>query len=222
MHPKEYIIKKSIGISLYLIFYSICLFILAPGIINHIIFLVTLGINYLIMFADALIRYETEEEEPSRSEKLMALAFLSQPIFVVIVYYENQLFVSKYLLFWDNIVISYIGIIVLICGGIILLLSRYEIGKYGTGKIVIEQQHELISSGIYGYVRHPIYLGGLIGWIGISLAFRGPVTGVIFLILYFILMKSRIDIEEGMLQQKFDEEYLDYKNRTKKLIPFLY
>ncbi|MFX0183297.1 MAG: methyltransferase family protein [Candidatus Hodarchaeota archaeon] len=222
MHEIKIVLKNVVGISLYLVFYSVCLMILAPEILNDTILIITVIINYLILFIDTLIRPESEEEEPSRSEIYMALAFLLQPFLLLIVYYENKYFISKYLLIWDNSLVSYAGIIILVVGGIVLLVSRFQIGRYGSGKIVIEDRHELITNGIYGYVRHPIYLGGLIGWTGLSMAFRGLVTSFLILVMYFLLFKSRMDLEEQILQESFGEEYISYVKRTKRLVPFVY
>ncbi len=222
MHEIGMIIKKAVGISLYFIYYSFFLLFLASEMFNDVIFLATIVINYLIHFIDALIRAESEEEEKSKSEIIMAIAFLLQPFIVITVFYENKLFISESLEFWDNPLISYAGIIILIVGGIVLLVSRISIGRYGSGKIVLEDHHELVTSGIYGYIRHPIYLGGLIGWVGLSLAFRGVFTLLVFLIIYFLLFKSRMDLEERILTSEFGQEYLSYMKRTKRLIPFIY
>ena len=110
----------------------------------------------------------------------------------------------------------------LLVGGIILLVSRIQIGRYGTGKIVIEKEHQLITRGIYGYIRHPIYLGGLIGWTGLSLAFKGVIIPVIVLIIYFTVFKSRMDLEERMLLEEFGEEYKSYCKTAKRAIPGLW
>jgi len=222
MYEIKMLVKNMVGISLYLIFYSVCLLILAPEILNDTILFITVIINYLILFIDTLIRPESEEEEPSRFETFMALAFLLQPFMLLLVFYENKYFISKYLSILDSSLVSYAGIIILIVGGIVLLGSRVQIGRYGSGKIVIEDKHELVTNGIYRYIRHPIYLGGLIGWTGLSLAFRGLVASLLFLVMYFFLFKSRMDLEERMLQELFGEEYVSYKKRTKRLVPFVY
>ncbi len=221
MNKAKDIIKNAIGMSIYLFYYSICLFLFASEIFEIFLYLVTILINYLILFIDALIRPESEKE-PSRAEIVMVLAFFLQPFMVILVFYENTFFISEYLTFWANPLLTYVGIFILITGGLILLVSRIQLGTYGSGKIVLEEEHELITRGIYGYIRHPIYLGGLIGWIGISLALRGLITLILFLVMYFLIFKNRMDLEEEILSKEFGEEYLSYMKRTKRLIPFVY
>jgi protein-S-isoprenylcysteine O-methyltransferase Ste14 len=222
MNNARDIIKNAIGMCIYLIYYSVCLFVFASEIFTNSLYLVTILINYLILFVDALVRPESEEEEPSRAEIIMALAFLLQPFMVILVFYENLYFISEFLIFWDNPLLSYVGILILITGGLVLLVSRIQLGMYGSGKIVLEEEHELITRGIYNYIRHPIYLGGLIGWIGISLALRGLITLFLFLVMYFLILKNRMDLEEQLLQKAFGEEYLSYMKRTKRIILFFY
>lgn len=174
------------------------------------------------MFFDALVRPESEEEEASRAEIIMALAFFLQPFMVILVFYENVILITEYLSFWANPLFTYVGILILITGGLVLLVSRIQLGMYGSGKIVLEEEHQLVTRGIYRYIRHPIYLGGLIGWIGISLALHGVNTLILFLAMYFLIFKNRIDLEEELLLKEFGEEYFSYVKRTKRLIPFVY
>ena len=79
---------------------------------------------------------------------------------------------------------------------------------------------ELVTTGAYRFVRHPIYCGVIIGALGLSLATenwsRLALTAV--LLLFFDLKARR---EEGWLQEKYPE-YVKYKSRVKKLIPWIY
>lgn len=215
-------IKSAIGWSIYFILYAICLIFLAPGIFDDAMFCAVIILNFFVLFIDTLIRGETEEEEKTRAEAIMGIIILLQPVFVSVVYHENRSFIREYLGIWDNSVVSIVGMLILTVGGSILIISRIQIGRYGTGKIVIEKEHQLITRGIYRYIRHPIYLGGLIGWIGLSFAFRGIIIPFIVLIIYFAVFKSRMDLEERMLLEEFGEEYSEYMKKTKRLIPRVY
>lgn len=67
-----------------------------------------------------------------------------------------------------------------------------------------------------------MYSGALIAVIGFCLVFRSIITLLLLPIIYFILLKMRIDEEERLLFETFGEEFTNYKKKSKKLIPFIY
>jgi protein-S-isoprenylcysteine O-methyltransferase Ste14 len=74
---------------------------------------------------------------------------------------------------------------------------------------------------MYGYVRHPIYLGVICVTTGIAL-FTTSLLGLIVLWGVIPFFLRRIRLEEHMLLDEFGPEYEAYMERTKKLVPFLY
>ena len=79
----------------------------------------------------------------------------------------------------------------------------------------------MITDGPYRFVRHPGYLGHMLSMAGISLAL-GSLIALGLTILMLSLLPWRIRHEEQMLAVEFGEEYLSYKRRAKRLIPFIY
>ena len=81
----------------------------------------------------------------------------------------------------------------------------------------------LRTDGIFKYIRHPLYLGTILYVTGLTLIFTRNV-GLAFtnmVIIVFIVLLA-IDIEENNMILWFGKEYLDYKNKTKMLIPFTF
>ena len=117
---------------------------------------------------------------------------------------------------------EFIGIDIMTFGGLIALLSRIQIGKYGGPKITIEKSHQLITSGMYKHIRNPMYLGFLFLFLGYNLAFGSIISTCIVPASLFLIFRSRIILEEKLLIQSFEEEYVSYMKRTKRLIPFIY
>jgi len=72
--------------------------------------------------------------------------------------------------------------------------------------VAIQPGHTLVTSGIYGIIRHPSYLGLLVGALGWSLAFRS-VVGVLLMVLTVPVILSRIRAEEALLHTQFGAEY---------------
>ncbi|MFX0096007.1 MAG: methyltransferase family protein [Candidatus Hodarchaeota archaeon] len=119
-------------------------------------------------------------------------------------------------------IISYAGLILYAIASIFLIVTRLQIGKYGSGALVIEDNHKLVKTGAYRYIRHPLYSASLLGHLAFGLVFRSLVITVINLSLYFFVFKQRWEQEERILTAEFGEEYTSYMKRTKRIIPFLY
>ena len=85
----------------------------------------------------------------------------------------------------------------------------------------IRERHALVKNGLYRYVRHPIYLGTILGAISIPV-FTSSLYGFLISLLSFPLFIYRISLEERMLIEEFGDEYLSYIENTWSLIPYLY
>ena len=179
--------------------------------------------NYVIALADALIRPLTKERNPSKIfDFLMLLMFLLSPFFLIAAFYENKLLISSILPFWDNLIISYLGFVIYLSACIFVIVARVQLGKFGSGELITEEDHKLHTEGVYKYIRNPMYSGALIAIIRFFLVFRSIITLLIVYILYFIMLKMRIDEEERLLYKAFGEEFTNYKKKSKKLIPYIY
>jgi protein-S-isoprenylcysteine O-methyltransferase len=85
----------------------------------------------------------------------------------------------------------------------------------------VQAEHRLIRSGIYRRIRHPFYLGGLLNAPGSMLAFRSPISVLVFVAsLFFVL--NRIGREERMLAEEFPGAYRRYQEVSWRLVPHLY
>ena len=87
-----------------------------------------------------------------------------------------------------------------------------------SGLVGIQPGHKLVTSGVYGIIRHPSYLGLLISSLGWALAFRSGV-GVLLTALLIPPLFARIRAEETLLCTQFGAEYEAYCSRTSRLIP---
>ena len=79
----------------------------------------------------------------------------------------------------------------------------------------------MVTSGAYGVIRHPSYLGLLVNSLGWALAFRSGV-GILLTALLIPPLLARIHAEERLLRTQFGDEYDAYRSRTSRLIPGLY
>jgi protein-S-isoprenylcysteine O-methyltransferase Ste14 len=96
------------------------------------------------------------------------------------------------------------------------------LGRFFSTHVLIQNQHQLITAGPYRWIRHPAYTGLLIACAGAGLAMGDVFALLMLTILPFLAFKSRIAMEEQKLIKQFGSQYLEYLNKTYKLLPLLY
>ncbi len=125
--------------------------------------------------------------------------------------------------FWtiDTDAIRWLGITIFASGGILRLWPVFVLGRRFSGLVAIQPGHTLVTTGIYGLIRHPSYLGLLLTALGWALSFR---SGVGLLLVAFLIppLLRRIHAEERLLEMQFGDEYRAYTSRTSRLIPGIY
>ncbi|CAN5819375.1 hypothetical protein BH11BAC7_BH11BAC7_12360 [soil metagenome] len=112
------------------------------------------------------------------------------------------------------------GLIISVSGACIACWSRYNLGKNWSLSVQEKESHELIQHGIYKFIRHPIYTGLLLLFIGNTLIV-GDYRGIIAVVLVFISFWFKLKKEEKLLTEIFGDKYIGYAAKTKALIPFL-
>jgi len=97
----------------------------------------------------------------------------------------------------------------------------FVLGRRFSGLVAIQSGHTLVTTGMYGVIRNPSYLGLLVNALGWAFAFRSGV-GVLLTLLTIVPLVARIRSEEKLLHSQFGAEYDAYRARTARLIPGLY
>jgi protein-S-isoprenylcysteine O-methyltransferase Ste14 len=125
--------------------------------------------------------------------------------------------------FWtlDGDAVRWLGVILFVAGGTLRIWPVYVLGRRFSGLVAIQPEHKLVTSGIYGVIRHPSYLGLIVNALGWALAFRSGV-GVLLAALTIPPVLARIRAEEALLHAHFGAEYDAYRSRTSRLVPGLY
>jgi protein-S-isoprenylcysteine O-methyltransferase Ste14 len=121
----------------------------------------------------------------------------------------------------DGDTIRWLGVVLFAAGGALRIWPVFVLGEQFSGLVAIQRGHTLVTSGVYGVIRHPSYLGLLINSLGWSLAFRSGV-GVILTLLLIPPLFARISAEENLLRAQFGDDYDVYCSRTWRLIPGIY
>lgn len=121
----------------------------------------------------------------------------------------------------DNPGIRFSGLLLTLIGFGVMNWSIYYLGRQFSTYVTIQEDHELVTSGPYRYIRHPRYLGIIIFLTGISLVFRSWIA-LIFTALSIALLVWRILDEEKLMRNEFGDDWEKYCQRSHRLIPFIY
>lgn len=107
-------------------------------------------------------------------------------------------------------------------GGLLFAIwARVHLGKNWSRSVTVKQDHELITSGPYGLVRHPIYTGLLTAFVGTAIAI-GEVRALIAIVIVFIALWIKLRLEEQWMKQQFGNIYAVYSSQVAALVPFVF
>lgn len=117
--------------------------------------------------------------------------------------------------------IVYGGVALTIAGVLFAIWARFYLGGNWSGSVTVKQDHQLVRSGPYSVVRHPIYTGIVFAGLGTSIAF-GRIRCFVGVLVLTIGFKLKSLLEERFMQEQFGAQYLSYKQNVKALVPFIW
>ena len=110
--------------------------------------------------------------------------------------------------------------ILCICGVSFCFWARAVLGGNWSGTVTLKENHELIVRGPYRLVRHPIYTG-LLAMVVATAIQQGHLAGLIGFILIFASLWIKSSHEEEVMRKQFPDQYPEYQERVKRIIPFV-
>ena len=114
----------------------------------------------------------------------------------------------------------WVGAALTLAGLLFTVWARVHLGRNWSGTVTVKQGHDLVTSGPYRLVRHPIYTGLLLALVGFALA-RGEWRGVVAVALAGGSFWRKLRIEERWMPEQFGAVYEEYSRRVSALIPFV-
>lgn len=159
----------------------------------------------------------TQRKEPAGSRllhvlPLMFAAYLLWADRIPVAFLNNRLFTWTAWQFW-------VAALVTAAGLGFTAWARIHLGRNWSGTVTIKQDHELITTGPYALVRHPIYTGLLLAFIGTAFA-RGEWRGLLAVAIASAALWRKLRVEERWMSGQFGERYEEYKRRVPALVPF--
>lgn len=118
--------------------------------------------------------------------------------------------------------IEIIGVVLSFAAVAFAIWARITLGKNWSGAVItLKEDHKLVTTGPYKFVRHPIYTGYFLATLGTALTI-GTVASYLATLMIFIGFLIRMQKEETLMTHQFPSEYPAYKQKSKKLIPFVW
>jgi protein-S-isoprenylcysteine O-methyltransferase Ste14 len=160
----------------------------------------------------------TQRIEPALSRVLRSLAFLIaifllSTVRIPLPWLYRPLWPAGLFTYW-------LGAGITIAGLLFAVWAREHLGANWSRSVTIKHDHELIITGPYAVVRHPIYTGILAGFLG-SMVALAQVRGVIAFALVFVALWVKLRMEEQWMRSQFGQTYVSYAQHTAALVPWL-
>lgn len=120
-----------------------------------------------------------------------------------------------------DITVRLTGLALLVGGFVLMHWAEVALGKQFTTEIRVQEGHQLVTTGLYRWIRHPRYAGVLLLVMGISGVFRSWVAVFLTVTFAFVLV-LHLRQEEMLLHREFGPEWEEYAERSWRLVPLLY
>lgn len=174
---------------------------------------------WLILIVYWLVAARINSQTSFSSEIFSFIKLIGSAILVYLPLLTNGILASR--LYQQNIWFDFAGTVIAAVGVFLAIWARNLLGKNWSGRVMLQNEHHLITDGPYRFARHPIYLGGLLAMFGSCLVL-GQVFGFAYSIFstFGLAMKSKQ--EDALLAKQFPDEFPEYKGQVKTLLPYLY
>jgi protein-S-isoprenylcysteine O-methyltransferase Ste14 len=117
--------------------------------------------------------------------------------------------------------VAYLGAAIFLAGTFLRIAAVRTLGPRHSVWVAVQEDHRLVTSGLYRFIRHPSYVGAFLAVFGWALAFRS-VIGLLLALLIVPPILSRIVAEERLLSAEFGDAYRAYQHRSWRLLPSVY
>ena len=159
---------------------------------------------------------KTERRVSTQETVLLGLLFLA--MFFLPLFYSttNWLDFANYSLpGWTG----WLGVVLILFALMVFWRAHTDLGLNWSPSLEIRSEHKLITNGIFGYIRHPMYASQWIWVIAQPLLLQNWIAGFADLLVFILFYFLRVSAEEKMMLDTFGNEYREYMNKTGAVFP---
>jgi protein-S-isoprenylcysteine O-methyltransferase Ste14 len=120
----------------------------------------------------------------------------------------------------DSLAVEWIGVFLTAAGVAIAFWARWHLGSNWSGVVTLKEGHELIRTGPYRSIRHPIYTGILLAMLGTAVA-TGEVRALIAVAITWLSFYQKARREESFLSEEFGAGFIEHCKHTGMFLPRL-
>ena len=117
--------------------------------------------------------------------------------------------------------LQWLGVILGVVSLPLLTWTQQSLGSNFSTTLHVRQEHTLVTSGPYRYMRHPMYTALFLSMLAILLLTRNWIVGGVPLVGLFVIVLLRVQREERAIIEKFGDAYREYMKRTGRFVPLL-
>ena len=116
----------------------------------------------------------------------------------------------------------YVGLAAILIGTTLRIYAVWSLRHAFTLSVKTGSNQQLVTTGVYRYIRNPAYAGTILSMLGNAFCFRSVFAPLVVLLLLAICYGIRIKVEEKALYERFGEDFKNYCFRTWRLIPLIW
>ncbi len=165
------------------------------------------------------LKTKPAQQRESVSSRLSYTIFVIAAFYLVFAKEITQPWLRIHL-FLPNRLSEVLGVALTAAGIGFAVWARFYLGGNWSSSVTVKVGHELVRTGPYRFVRHPIYTGLIVALLGTALQ-QPQVRGLIAILLLYVGFKIKSKIEEQIMISTFGAQYKEYSQATGAIIPKL-
>lgn len=176
-----------------------------------------LWLVFFLYWAISALRSKAAKKTESGAERLKRMIPLGVA-YLLLFYNATHLGWLNRRFLADSSATAVLGVLLTAAGVAFAIWARWHLGANWSAIVSIREQHELIRSGPYRHVRHPIYTGMLLAMAGTALVL-GEVRGLLAFAITLFTFYWKARTEEAWLMREFGERFKDHTSQTGMFLP---
>ncbi|HXY89159.1 MAG TPA: isoprenylcysteine carboxylmethyltransferase family protein [Xanthobacteraceae bacterium] len=178
--------------------------------------------SWLVLFLVWMFGYRDSKRAINAPNLLLQIPVTALVIFGFVLLFNPRIYGLGAPVTPRNAVLGMIGLALDLAGVAFAIWARLTLGSNWSGMVMTTKEgHELVQTGPYAIVRHPIYAGFLLAMLGTALTI-GTTASYLGFVASLVAFMIRVMIEDRLMRDHFGKAHEAYQQRTKRLIPYVW